>query len=76
MSKCIRCGDDVFGTGKICSDCLNKYTEMGTRIFDKLQEKHEKLCADNLKLFQKERKRLERIWRKDKIKFEIELDKL
>ena len=39
-------------------------------IWDYTEKKYGKLSADNLKICQKETKKLEAIWRKDKDKFQ------
>lgn len=76
MSKCIRCNDDTGSNAKICRRCLDKWVEMKTLVFDKLQAKHGELSFNNHKLFIKESKRLESIWRQDKQNFAEEIDRL
>ncbi|HRW22333.1 MAG TPA: hypothetical protein P5509_10190 [Bacteroidales bacterium] len=73
MAKCIRCGDDTLTGARICPTCLSNWSDMRTTVFNALQEKYGKLNPQNHKFFIKETKRLERIWRKDKGKFEQEI---
>jgi hypothetical protein len=47
---------------------------MRSLIFNKLQERYGKLSMTNHQLFITETKRLESIWRKNRIKFVSELD--
>ena len=75
MAKCIRCGQDTLTSARICRACLDNWTHMRTSIFNVLQEKYGKLSPSNHQLFIKETKRLESIWRKDKQRFAIELEK-
>lgn len=74
--KCIRCGNQTTGSYRICHTCLDDWGEMRGAVFNALQEKHGKLSPTNHKFFIKETKRLERIWRKDRGQFSIEIDKL
>lgn len=76
MAKCTKCGDDTLTSSRICPSCLSNWSEMRTIIFNALQNKYGKLNPSNHKLFIKETKRLERIWRKDKEKFTNEIDSL
>ena len=62
--------------GRICSTCLSNWSDMRSEIFNALQEKHGKLSPENHQIFIKITKRLESIWRKDKEKFKIELEKI
>jgi hypothetical protein len=48
---------------------------MRNRVFTALQEKHGQLTQVNHPVFKKEMKRLENIWRKDKVRFETEMEK-
>ena len=73
MAKCIRCGDDALTGARICPTCLCNWDDMRTTVFNALQDKYGKLNSQNHKFFIKETKRLERIWRKDKGKFEQEI---
>lgn len=76
MAKCIRCGNDNYNGRRICSSCLGKWTDMRSAIFDELQKKYGKLSPTNHPTFIKETKRLEKIWRKDKDAFAVELGKI
>jgi hypothetical protein len=49
---------------------------MRTNVFNVLTDKFGKLNPDNHQQFIKEMKRMERIWRKDREIFEIELNKI
>ena len=73
MAKCIRCGDDTLTSARICPSCLDNWSEMRTTVFNALQGVYGKLNPGNHKFFIKETKRLERVWRKDKVKFESEI---
>ena len=75
MAKCIRCGDEN-SRGKICYSCMSKWTDMRSEVFNALEKKHGKLSPANHPIFIKETKRLEKIWRKDKDKFDIELNNI
>lgn len=75
MRKCIRCGDETSKGTKVCPTCLRSWGNMRTIIFDMLEEKYGKLCPQNHDIFIKETKRLEKIWRKDKEKFQEEIGK-
>ena len=67
---CIRCGGDTFGNQKICSKCLMDWSAMRKVIWDYHSKKHGKISKENLAFRQKDTKRLEKIWRKDKNKFQ------
>jgi hypothetical protein len=55
---------------------MGKWLDMRSLIFETLQWKYGLLSPQNHPIFIKETKRLEAIWRKDKSKFEIEINKL
>ena len=74
MSKCIRCGK-CEAVKRICYSCLDKWEEMRKAIWDYHETNYGKLTPDNLKVRQKDTKRLERIWKKDKGEFLMEMDK-
>ena len=76
MSKCVRCHDENDRTGRICSSCLTSWLDMRIMVFEALNEKLGKLTPDTHQQFIKEMKRMERTWRKDRDKFEIELNKI
>ncbi len=73
--KCIRCGDDHLNK-RICSSCMKKWTDMRSAIYTQLVIKYGVLTPTNHEAFKKEMKRLEKIWKKDLQKFDIELIKL
>ncbi|MDR2084359.1 MAG: hypothetical protein LBP67_05130 [Bacteroidales bacterium] len=75
MSKCVRCGDETPFSSAICDYCLDKWIEMRGYVFDALQDKYGMLSHENYQTFNKEMKRLDKIWKKDKAKFEEELNK-
>ena len=68
--SCKRCGGDTYGSQTICSRCLSDWSAMRKLIWVYTEKKYGKLSADNLKIRQKETKKLEAIWRKDKDKFQ------
>lgn len=76
MTKCIRCGNDILTAAKICPSCLSDWSDMRTQVFTVLEGKYGKLSPTNHQMFIKETKRLESIWRKDKQRFALELNKL
>jgi hypothetical protein len=76
MSKCIRCGNETLGPQRVCPSCLGNWCDMRSMVFDKLTLVYGKLSPTNHPLFIKETKRLESIWRKDKERFAVELNKL
>jgi hypothetical protein len=39
MSKCTRCGNDTLTSSKICSSCLNKWSDMRTTAYTTLMNK-------------------------------------
>ena len=55
---------------------MDNWGEMRDIVFSTLQSIHGKMNPSNHKLFIKETKRLEKIWRKDKDKFNTEIKKL
>ena len=68
--SCRRCGKDTYGSQTICSKCLIDWSAMRKLIWDYHDKIYGKLSNDNLKTRQEETKKLERIWRKDKDKFQ------
>lgn len=68
MARCRKCGGEVCGRS-ICRGCLRKWTDMRAIAFGYVQNKHGKMCADNLKVIQKEMKGLDRLWKRDPDKF-------
>ena len=74
--KCRKCNNDVIGNGRICSTCLNEWTNMRALAFTTLTNVHGPMTQSNHPIFKKEMKRLENIWRKDTEKFQCEIEKL
>lgn len=68
--SCRRCGGDTYRTQTICSRCLSDWSAMRKLIWDCHEKIYGKLSPDNLKIRQEETKKLEKIWRKDKDKFQ------
>lgn len=68
--SCRRCGGDTYGSQSICSRCLSDWSAMRKLIWDYHEKIYGKLTNENLKIRQKDTKRLEKIWRKDKEKFQ------
>ena len=68
--SCRRCGGDTYGSRTICSRCLMGWSAMRKLIWDYHEKIYGKLSNDDLKIRQKDTKRLEKIWRKDKDKFQ------
>jgi len=73
--KCRTCGKDTIGNMNFCYECLNNWSSMRKQIWNYHEEKYGKLSNNNLKIRQKDTKRLEAIWRKDKNKFQEILTK-
>ena len=73
--SCRRCGGDTFGNQSICSRCLSDWSAMRKLVWDYHDKIHGKLSQINLKVRQKDTKRLEGIWRKDKDKFQEIINK-
>ena len=76
MSICRTCHNETLSGRRICPSCLSKWSDMRTLIFNTLTDVYGKMTQSNHPTFIKETKRLERIWRKDKEKFEIEINKI
>lgn len=74
--KCTKCGGDSINNSRICSYCLGKWTDMRSTVFNELEKKYGILTQVNHEIYKKEMKRLENIWRKDKDKFTVELEKI
>ena len=68
--SCKRCGGDTYGSQNVCSRCLSDWSAMRKQAWDFIGGKLGKLSSENLKSYQKEMKKLEAIWRKDKDKFQ------
>ncbi len=77
MRTCIRCKEkNIFDNGRICSGCMKEWTTMRTTAFDVLESKYGKMNPENHPTFIKEMKRLEKIWKRDKDLFQLELGKI
>lgn len=74
--KCIRCGNESYGNSRICHSCLNNWLTMRTIAYNALENKLGKFSAQNQVEFKKQMKKLESIWRKDKEKFNSEIERL
>lgn len=68
--SCRRCGGATYGNQTICSKCLMDWSAMRKQAWDFIEKKLGKLSPENLKSYQKEMKKLEAVWRKDKDKFQ------
>jgi len=77
MRTCIRCKEkNIFDNRRICSGCMKEWTMMRTIAFDILESKYGKMNPENHPTFIKEMKRLEKIWKRDKDLFQLELGKI
>lgn len=68
--KCRTCGRDTVGSMNFCYKCLNDWSTMRKQSWVFIEKKLGKLSSENLKSYQKEMKKLEKVWRKDKNKFQ------
>ena len=68
--SCRRCGGDTYGSQSFCSKCLSDWSAMRKQAWDFIEKKLGNLSSENLKSYQKEMKKLEAVWRKDKDKFQ------
>ena len=73
MAKCRKCGSEAFNR-RICTPCLKDWTNMRGIAFEYVQKIHGKMSPENLKVIQKEMKRLDRLWKKDPDKFYKEVE--
>jgi hypothetical protein len=55
---------------------MKEWTTMRTTAFDILESKYGKMNPENHPTFIKEMKRLEKIWKRDKDLFQLELGKI
>lgn len=77
MRTCIRCKEkNIFDNRRICLGCMKEWTTMRTTAFDTLESKYGKMNPENHPTFIKEMKKLEKIWKRDKDLFQLELDKI
>lgn len=72
--KCKRCHGDAWPNKSICPKCLSAWSNMRTIVWDYLQNKYGKLSPETLPILQKETRRLDKLWRKDKALFEKEIN--
>ena len=77
MRTCIKCKEkNIFDNRRICLGCMKEWTTMRTTAFDTLESKYGKMNPENHPTFIKEMKRLEKIWKRDKDLFQLELGKI
>ena len=76
MAKCISCGKERLDGKRVCSTCISNWANMRGAIFQACENRYGKLNPSNHAQYIADTKRLEKIWRKDKEKFQIELTKL
>lgn len=69
--KCKRCGVDQYD--KVCSSCMKKWTDMRGKAWKYLESRYGKMNGNTLPVYQKEMKRLEKIWRKNPEQFQKEI---
>jgi len=71
--SCRTCGRETYGGQRFCSNCLNDWSEMRKMIWDYHTSKYGKISPDNLKIRQSETRRLDKLWRRDKDAFLLEV---
>ncbi len=74
MARCTKCGQDTIGNGQLCTRCLTNWTEMKGLSYTTLISLHGNMTHSNHYMFKKEMRRLENVWRKDKNKFQEEIN--
>jgi len=74
--KCLRCKNDTYGSHRICDACLSDYDKRRKLIWEHNEHNYGKLDKDNLAFYQKETKRLERLFKKNQAEFINETDLL
>jgi uncharacterized membrane protein YvbJ len=74
MARCRKCGIDVFRGKNICPGCLAEFTAMRKTAMKHIEKKYGKFSPQNLTISQKEMRRLTDIWRRDPLKFEMEVN--
>ena len=57
--RCRKCGAEIFG-GSICRTCLRKFTDIRTEVWDKLVLEMGKPTKENMFVFRKRFKKLEK----------------
>lgn len=73
MGKCIRCGCETYRE-RICRSCMNEWTEMRAKTYNTISKKYGMFSPENQVIFKKEMKRLEKIWRKNKDEWKLEIE--
>ena len=77
MRTCIRCRQlNIFDSRNICLTCMKAWTSMRSEVYEALEIKMGKFGHDNFEPFKKEMKRMDRLWHKDREKYNIELEKI
>lgn len=75
MRTCIRCHEkNIFDNRRVCSGCMKEWTDMRTSAYDFVESKVGKLTPETHETYKKEMKRLEKIWKKDKEQFNLEIN--
>ncbi len=72
MARCRKCGIEIFPGERICLECKKKYMEMCKIVWAYSERRHGKMSRENLELFKQDRRRLERLWKRDPEKFRAE----
>lgn len=67
---CRRCGGELYGNKSVCPKCMDDWQAMRKMIWDYCVKKFGGVTRETLADCQKESRRLSRIWRKDKDKFQ------
>lgn len=71
MAKCIRCNEDIpsYEDRKICRSCMNDWKQMRATNYSYCEKTIGKMEGEQFAPFQKEMKRLENIWKRNKEKW-------
>jgi len=71
MAKCIRCGGEILRNDnrKICRECMGNWRKMRETNYAYCEKTIGKMAGEQFAPFQKEMKRLENIWRRNKEKW-------
>ncbi len=72
MGKCRTCGREAYYR-RICSDCLREWSAMRTRAFAYAQDIHGPLTQTNHPQIAKTMRRLDKMWKKNRDKFNKEI---
>lgn len=72
MANCKRCGTDLPANEqrRICIECMGNWRTMKSISYQHCEQTIGEMKGENFNPFQQEMKRLERIWKKDKVKWE------